>query len=199
MKTVKKEQIKARDTVQWLFNSYIQNNKCLRQHSHRVALLCQHMSLHLGLSREDDELLYEAALLHDIGKSSIPLEIINKPGKLTVEEWEIVKKHPEQGFAILCSFENMHKVALLSRAHHERWDGKGYPHGLKGEEIPFLARIISIADSYDAMTSTRSYRMALTCQEALAELQKNAGLQFDPELVDLFIANIADYELLGAQ
>lgn len=199
MKTVSLEMIKASDTALWLFNSYIQNNKCLRQHSHRVALLCQHMSLQLGLRKEDAELLYEAALLHDIGKASIPLEIINKPGKLTTEEWEIVKKHPQQGFVILSSFENMHKVALLSRAHHERWDGKGYPNGLKGEEIPFLARIISIADSYDAMTSTRSYRIALSCQEAVAELQKNAGHQFDPELVDLFIHKIIGYELLGAQ
>ena len=114
MKTVNLELIEARDTAQSLFSDYILKNKSLKQHSRRVALLCQHMSLCLGLSKEEDEFLYEAALLHDIGKAFIPLEIINKPGKLTMEEWEIVKKHPQQGFEILSSFENMHKVAFLA-------------------------------------------------------------------------------------
>ncbi len=193
------ELCETRKTTQWLFNSYLLKNKCLKQHSQRVASLCKYMSLYLGLKEEDDELLYEAALLHDLGKASIPLEIINKPGKLTDEEWIEVRRHPNSGCAILSSFENMHKVAPLTLAHHERWDGKGYPNGLKGEEIPFLARIISIADSYDAMTSTRSYRTSLTRQEAIAELRRNAGKQFDPELVDLFIDKVIGYELLGAQ
>ncbi|MBP8640827.1 MAG: PAS domain S-box protein [Oscillospiraceae bacterium] len=127
------------------------------------------------------------SLLHDIGKIGIDDRILNKPGELTSEEWEIMKRHPEIGFVITMSSPDFAAVAECVLAHHERWDGMGYPLGLSGEEIPLLARILAVADAYDAMTSDRVYRKALSKQTALEEIRKNVGTQFDPEIAKLFI------------
>ena len=134
--------------------------------------------------------IFVSALLHDIGKIGIEENILNKPGKLTEEEMTQMKKHPEIGYRILSSVNDMAEMANYVLAHHERIDGKGYPKGLKGMEIPLQARIIAIADAYDAMTSHRSYRTAMSEKEAIAELLKSAGAQLDSYLVDVFVNRV---------
>jgi HD-GYP domain-containing protein (c-di-GMP phosphodiesterase class II) len=134
--------------------------------------------------------LKTVGLLHDIGKIAIDEKLLNKPGKLSFEEWNEIKRHPEIGYRILSSVNDMAELADIVLAHHERWDGKGYPKGLKGEEIPLLSRIIMVADSYDAMTSERAYRMPLDEETVLNELRTNAGKQFDPQVVSIFIEKV---------
>lgn len=134
--------------------------------------------------------LKSVGLLHDIGKIAIEENILNKPGKLTNDEWKEFKRHPEIGYRILSTVNDMAEMSEYVLAHHERWDGRGYPKGLKGEGISLQSRIINIVDSYDAMTSERSYRSALPEEIAIEELRKNAGLQFDPQLVRVFIEKV---------
>ncbi|EKY28333.1 HD domain protein [Clostridium celatum DSM 1785] len=141
----------------------------------------------LGLDIEDKNNLVYGAYLHDIGKINISKEILNKKGKLTDEEWNELKQHPENGVEIIKPVKSLEKVIPLILHHHERYDGKGYPYNLKGEEIPYLSRILTIADSFDAMTSSRPYNIRKSYDEALEELKRCKGLQFDPELVDKFI------------
>jgi HD-GYP domain-containing protein (c-di-GMP phosphodiesterase class II) len=129
-------------------------------------------------------------LLHDIGKIALEESILNKPAKLTEQEWEEVKQHPSIGYRILSSSYDMLELAELVLLHHERWDGGGYPKGMKGEDIPLLTRIITIADSYDAMTSERPYRKPLTEEEATIEIKNNAGIQFDPYVARIFIEKV---------
>ncbi|MDR5659246.1 HD-GYP domain-containing protein [Serpentinicella sp. ANB-PHB4] len=124
---------------------------------------------------------------HDIGKIGIPDQILKKPGLLTKEEYEEIKKHCEIGYRIIKSVSSLAPIAPLALSHHERWDGQGYPQGLKGEEIPLLSRLIAIVDAYDAMTNDRPYKKVLTHEEALAEIQRCSGTQFDPKLVKIFI------------
>jgi len=118
--------------------------------------------------------------------------ILNKPGKLTDDEWEEIKRHPEIGYRILSTVNDMSEMAEYVLTHHEKWNGSGYPKGLKGKEIPLQSRIITVADAYDAMTSERSYRGSLPETVAIKELQKNAGIQFDPELVKVFIEKVLE-------
>jgi len=137
----------------------------------------------LGLSDEEVTTVKRAAYLHDIGKLSIPHMVLNKPAWLTEQEWQIVKKHSAVTVDLLNSVPSFKKY-VFAGYHHERWDGKGYHQGLKGEEIPLGARIISVADALDAMTSKRPYRPVLTFKEALKELENNAGTQFDPKVIE---------------
>lgn len=169
-----------------------EKNKREEEHSHRVSILCKDMGEALGLPEHEVKELKTVGLLHDIGKVAIEENILNKPGKLTDEEWQEIKRHPEIGYRILNTVDDMAEMAEYVLAHHERWDGKGYPKGLKGKEIPLQSRIIAIADSYDAMTSERSYRSALSEEVAIGELKLNAGTQFDPELIDVFIEKVLD-------
>ena len=141
---------------------------------------------------KDIDLIALAGLLHDIGKIGIPESILDKPGKLTKEEYEIVKRHPEIGAEILSSIRQFEEVVPAIRHHHERYDGRGYPDGLKGEEIPVMARIIAVADAFDAMLSKRPYRDALSLNSAVKELQRNKGSQFDPQIVDILLNIIPD-------
>jgi len=156
-------------------------------HSGRVEIYATAMARKLGLSFEEIRNISYAAILHDLGKIGIENKILWKPGKLTDEEYEVVKKHSRLGEHIIIPIKFLRDVARLILYHHERYDGKGYPEGLKGEEIPIGARIIAICDAYDAMNSARPYRKALTPEQAKQELINGKGVQFDPEIVDLFL------------
>ena len=133
--------------------------------------------------------------LHDIGKISLNENILNKPEQLNEEEWREVRKHPEVGFRIANASPELRHLSEYILCHHERWDGKGYPQGLSGEDIPLISRIIAITDAFDAMTQDRPYRSALPEDEAAAEIKNNAGSQFDPNLAELFINNVLSKNL----
>jgi len=167
-------------------------------HSNRVAQYSKMLAAALGKDAEYQNNIYYIAILHDIGKIGIPDSIINKTDKLTDEEYDIIKKHPEIGSDILKSISSMPEIGVGARWHHERYDGKGYPDGLAGEDIPELARIIGVADSYDAMSSNRSYRKYLPQAVIREELVKNRGTQFDPVVADKMIEIIdadVNYEM----
>ena len=157
------------------------------KHSKRMEAYCHSIGIELQLSAKELDELSLAAILHDIGKVGIDPDILKKPGQLTPSEWEEMKRHPEIGYRIVRAASELVEVAEFILFHHERWDGKGYPSGLKGEEIPLICRILAVTDAYDAMTNDRVYRKAISSEEAIAELQKNAGTQFDPQIVSLFI------------
>jgi diguanylate cyclase (GGDEF)-like protein len=159
-----------------------------KDHSMRLDAYAVKIARELGLNDEEYPKLNLLAAIHDIGKISIPDRILNKPGALDNEEWEIMKTHCEAGYRIAISSHQLSPVAEDILSHHERWDGTGYPRGLKGEEIPVRARILTVVDSYDAMTNTRVYRKALPKSVALAEIKKNAGSQFDPEMTKIFVS-----------
>ncbi|RLD18597.1 MAG: phosphohydrolase [Caldiserica bacterium] len=156
-------------------------------HSERVARYSVEIARKLGLPQEQIENVRRAALIHDIGKIGVPDTILLKPDQLTKKEWEIIREHPEIGEELIKPIDFLENLSPMIRSHHERWDGLGYPDGLKGEEIPIGARIIAIADAYDSMTSSRPYREALNKEKAIEELKKEKGRQFDPHLVDVFL------------
>jgi putative nucleotidyltransferase with HDIG domain len=156
-------------------------------HSMRVTYFSMVMGKQLGLSDVEMYDLELSALFHDIGKIGTPDAVLNKPSRLTDEEFDIMKEHPSKSYEILKDFDVFEKVARNAKHHHERYDGRGYPDQLKGEEIPFYARIILIADTFDAMTSTRVYRKGLPYEVAFNELVEFSGSQFDPGLVKHFI------------
>jgi len=163
-----------------------------RGHSERVYDLSRRIGEAHGLPEEEMQTLSWAALLHDIGKLAVPKEVLCKPGKLTNEEFAIIKTHPERGCLVLEPISQLSDILPGIRHHHERYDGRGYPDGLKGEEIPLLARIISVADTFDAMVSSRPYREARTVEFTLETIRKVAGSQLDPEIVDVFFKLIDD-------
>ena len=130
------------------------------------------------------------AMLHDIGKVGINDNVLQKPGPLTEEEWHEMKKHPEIGFRIAQNNLDLAPVAEYILCHHEHWDGSGYPRGMSGEEIPLLSRILAVVDAFDAMTSERVYRKAVSADEAVKELLRCAGKQFDPQIVRVFVEQV---------
>ncbi|RLD16387.1 MAG: hypothetical protein DRI22_01315, partial [Caldiserica bacterium] len=156
-------------------------------HSERVARYSVEIARKMGLPQEQVENVRRAALIHDIGKIGVPDTILLKPSSLTKQEWEKIREHPKIGEEIVKPIDFLQNISPIIRSHHERWDGLGYPDGLKGEEIPMGARIIAVADSYDSMTSSRPYREALSREGALEELKREKGRQFDPHLVDIFL------------
>lgn len=177
-------------TIGAIINALHEKNRREEEHSHRVSDLSKRLAIVSKLSEREIEEITSAGLLHDIGKIAIQENLLNKEGKLTKEEFEEVAKHPEIGYRILSSVNDLSEIAEIVLSHHERWDGKGYPRGLSAEEIPLQARMITIADSFDAMTSIRSYRTAVTEIEAAAELIRHAGTQFDPVLARLFVDQV---------
>ena len=181
--------------IQTIIHTLYEKNKREERHSRRVSELCGEMGKVLNLYDAEIKELKSAGLLHDIGKIAIDEHILNKEGKLTEDEWIEIKKHPEIGYRILSTVNEMSEMSEYVLSHHERWDGKGYPQNLKGEEIPVKARIINLADSFDAMTSDRTYRTAMSYENAIEEIRKNAGTQFDPYLAKLFIKMVEDHTL----
>ncbi|MCR4755670.1 MAG: HD domain-containing protein [Lachnospiraceae bacterium] len=170
-------------TMQTFSNFIDTKDPSTKGHSTRVAHYSRELAKKLKLPPKDIELIYYIALLHDIGKVYIPDEILNKPGRLDSDERAIIETHAAKGAEILKDFTEIDGIADGARYHHEHYDGTGYPTGLSGENIPFFARIICVADSYDAMSSDRCYRPRLSKEEIIAELKKNSGTQFDPEVV----------------
>lgn len=158
-----------------------------RGHSEQVTLLAQQMGKALELPVSDLETLYWAGWVHDIGKVLIPASILNKPGKLTLDEYEMIKKHPVWGYQVLNTSEELQEIAFIVKHHHERWDGNGYPDRLSGVDIPLLSRILALADTYDSMTSDRVYRTGLAPGDAKHIMARLSGKQFDPSLLDTFL------------
>ncbi len=161
-------------------------------HSGRVAMYSKEIAKRFGYNEKDQDKIYMMGLLHDVGKIGVPDEVINKPGRLTDEEFECIKKHPAIGGRILGNIKEMPSLSKGARFHHERYDGRGYPEGLKGTDIPEEARIISVADAYDAMTSNRSYREALSQERVKEQIISGKGTQFDPVFADIMVSMIEE-------
>ncbi len=159
----------------------------LSGHGSRVAILAAPLAASLGVPRDDLRRLHIAAHLHDVGKIRVDFDVVHKPGPLTPAEWVHMRRHPVEGFRIIDGLVDA-RIADTVIAHHERFDGRGYPFGLAENDIPFLARILLVADAFDAMTSDRPYQPALPPDHAFAELRRCAGTQFDPRVVDAMLA-----------
>jgi diguanylate cyclase (GGDEF)-like protein/PAS domain S-box-containing protein len=173
-----------------LFDSLKDKYEAERDHSDRVSAYCLAMGEKLNLTTQEKLELEFAGRMHDIGKITIPDSILKKPGKLTSEEWVIMKNHTINGYQILKSADKYSNLADYALTHHERWDGKGYPKGLSKEDIPLFSRIIAIADAFEAMTADRPYRKAMDSIDAIKELYRCSGSQFDPNLVDVFVKDV---------
>lgn len=191
---LRSEQKKVKDmliqTVTALSEAVDAKDRYTSGHSKRVAEYSRMIAERMGKNKEEQEEIYSAGLLHDVGKIRVPVGIINKPGRLTDEEFNIIKLHPVSGYHILRGISGDTNIAIAAKYHHERYDGKGYPNGLEGENIPEVARILGVADSYDAMTSNRSYRNALPQQVVRGEIEKGKGTQFDPYIADIMLQMI---------
>ncbi|MCX5779987.1 MAG: PAS domain S-box protein [Firmicutes bacterium] len=177
-------------TIKVIMSTLYEKNKREEQHSQRVSELCASIGTAMDISAEDIAELRTGGLLHDIGKIALDETVLNKPGTLDESEWFEIKRHSETGYRILSSVNEFSHLADYVLAHHERWDGNGYPNGLKGSEIPMQARIMALADAYDAMTSDRPYREALSGDMVAAEIKKHAGTQFDPAIARIFIEQV---------
>lgn len=175
------------ELLETLANAIEARDEYTRGHSERVSHLAVAIGQRLGLPGESLGHLYRAAQLHDIGKIATPDSILHKAESLTEDEWRIVRRHPTDGVEMLAGASLVEPALDAIRHHHERWDGTGYPLGVKGEQVPLLARIIAVADSYDAMTSARPYRAPLDASEAVQELAAGRGSQFDPRCVDAML------------
>lgn len=177
-------------TIELIMNTLYEKNAREQEHSKRVSQLSEEIGKALSLSSAEIKKIKTAGLMHDIGKTAIDEKILNKAGPLTVTEWMEIERHPEIGYRILSSVNEYAFLAKYILSHHERWDGNGYPKGLKGEEIPLVSRIISVADSYDAMTNDRPYRKALSKDIAIDELNKNIGKKYDGRIVNAFVEQV---------
>jgi|GEM_PF-1731249 len=180
--------------IKTIMNTLHQKNHREELHSKRVSAITRLIAEKMNFSSYEIKKIQVAGLMHDIGKIAIDEAVLNKVGALDDQEWLQIKKHPETGFRILSTSADTLDVAHAVLGHHERWDGKGYPQGLKGEEIPLMARIIGIADVFDAMTAERTYRKAVPIRQAIEEIQACSGSQFDPYLVDIFVEVMREYD-----
>ena len=198
MNLIKKINTELKDTYEKLERSYMESIQTIRYtveakdaytrgHSDRVSEYSVLIGKHMGLSEEDLKTLRIGGLFHDVGKIGVPDSILLKPGKLTDDEYSEIKNHPTIGAHILSTATIFRDLIPIVKHHHERYDGNGYPSRLKGEEIPFLARITAVADTFDAMTSKRTYRDSLPLDVVKAEIEKCKGTQFDPEIADAFL------------
>jgi len=178
------------EAIDIVMNTLFEKSSRESLHSKRVSKLCESIAVKMNLDMDDVKQIRIAGLIHDIGKIGIEDTVLNKSEKLNDHEWEEIRKHPEAGWRILSSIKEFAKLAQFIHEHHEKWDGTGYPKGLKGEAISLEARIIAIADAYDAMTSNRSYKTALSKADAIAEINRCSGTHFDPQIVDVFVTAV---------
>ena len=174
-------------TIEILRHVVESRDKETKGHSERVAMLAKELAEEIGLSSDDVETIHVAGLFHDVGKIGIPDSILLKNGPLTEEEFQTIQGHPAEGERIIMSYAPFKKLLNIVRGHHERYNGTGYPDGKSGEDICLGARVIAVADSFDAMMSNRTYRKGLGLDTALNELEKGRGTQFDPNIVDAFM------------
>lgn len=174
-------------TIHSLVNALEANDRYMKGHSERVRYLSLELGKFIGLDNRDLEVLEHAAVLHDIGKIGIASTVLHKEGRLTENEYDIIKTHPLIGDQILCPIYTLEGVRTTIMQHHERHDGKGYPHGISGEEISVMARIMAVIDTFDAMITDRPYREALSLSKAKEELKRGAGSQFDPKIANAFL------------
>ncbi|MDD2371509.1 MAG: PAS domain S-box protein [Firmicutes bacterium] len=182
--------------INMILHTLHEKNMREEMHSKRVSKICVAIGKEMNYEKDDLNKLKIIGLVHDIGKIGIDEYVLNKPGKLSDDEFDLIKKHPEIGFRILSANKNTSELAFYVLSHHERLDGRGYPNGIKGSDISIFTRILTIADSYDAMTSERTYRDTLTSEEAIGELLKYSGSQFDENIVNVFINKVLnkDYD-----
>jgi putative two-component system response regulator len=175
-------------TVLMLANVIEARDHTTRGHVERVQQLALALARALQWPAEALAVLEFGALLHDIGKILVPQDILNKPGRLTDDEWSVLRRHPEDGAQMLAGVDHLRAAVPYVLCHHERWDGTGYPRGLAATAIPLEGRLLAVVDAYDAMTSQRPYHAAMSSAEACAEIRRRRGLQFDPSLADVFVA-----------
>jgi putative two-component system response regulator len=182
-----KELLVAYDqTLQGWSNALDLRDRETEGHTERVCALTMQLAREMGIGGEDLQHIWRGCMLHDVGKLGIPDAILHKPGPLTDDEWVIMRRHPEYAYEWLSRIEYLLPALDIPYCHHEKWDGSGYPRHLKGEEIPLAARLFAIVDVWDALTSDRPYRKAMTPEEALAVILPSSGSHFDPRIVDLF-------------
>jgi putative nucleotidyltransferase with HDIG domain len=198
MKYVDKANKEQLELTTALANALDSRDTYTSNHSENVAKYAVEIARRMGLSDEKCQIIHEGGLLHDIGKIGIPENILTKPDMLTNEEYDLIKSHPKIGYDIIKHVSNFKGNGVLDVVlyHHERYDGSGYPKGLKGEDIPLNARIVAIADSFDAMTSKRVYRTEQSLSYSLNEILNNKGTQFDPELVDIFLSMFEEHHYI---
>ncbi|GEM_PF-774250 len=191
------------DLINLIMNALYEKSEREMMHSRRVSILSGLIASDMGMHRAEISKMRIAGLVHDIGKIGTSEKVLNKPGKLDPQEWMEIRKHPEAGSRILASSANLSDIAHYILHHHERWDGKGYPEGIGGEDIPVESRIIALADAFDAMTSDRAYKKGMTIGEAMVEIESNSGTQFDPQIAKVFLQKVVtrkseDLEYLGS-
>lgn len=188
------------ETVSALVSSIEVNDPYTEGHGKRVSYYAKNLAAALGLSQDTASELETAGLLHDIGKLGIPSDILNKPEGLTDAEYEVIRRHPENTRKILENITGLHRIREFTYCHHEHFDGKGYPRGLQGDEIPYESQIISVADAFDAMTSDRAYRKALSAADAAVIIQRQSGKQFNPRLSQIAAQVLPDlYQIISQQ
>jgi len=165
----------------------IEKRELCYEHSLQVAILSTAIAEKMGFREQELELIKYAGLLHDVGKIGIPEAILRKPDLLTEEEWKIIRYHPQQSVEIIKPIKGLQQIQHWILYHHERWDGKGYPEGKRGEQIPIQSRILAVSDTYSAMVKDRPYRKALFDKDAREEIARVAGIQLDPKIVNVFL------------
>jgi len=187
-------------TISSLIRALDAKDPYTRGHSDRVASLARQLARAIGLDEKTTERYHIAGLLHDVGKIGVPESVLCKPGRLTDDEFAFIMLHPEIGYRILDGVPGMEDLLPGVMHHHERFDGKGYPHGIAGEDIPLIARVLCLADTFDAMSSNRAYRSAMTRDTVLAEIRNCAGTQFDPQLAPVFVEmDFSEYDRMVAK
>lgn len=187
---VSEKQSRRHHSIQLIMRTLYEKIPREEAHSQRVAELSGKLGTAMGFTTAEVSELKTAAVLHDIGKVAISNDILDKTGPLTDTEWREIKRHPEVSYNILSTVPEYGTLSEIVLAHHERWDGKGYPKGISEYDIPLASRIISLADTFDVMVTGRPYRKAKTVEEALAVIRDEAGKQFDPMLVEMFFEKV---------